>query len=344
MKRTAIALALATLATAAVQAAPQPNTFYAGARAGWASTHHDVKKLAQASAIDNGYDDAGYHRNSFTYGLFGGYQITNNFAAELGYDYFGGVKFLHQGSTAFKMHNHGASLSLKGSYPILDNLDAYGRIGAALVRSDFKDKDHGAVTYETHSLKVSPVYAAGLEYAPIPELGLRLEYSWLNNVGKFRNEAGERVHFAPHISAVTLGASYRFGQSAPVAPVQVSQSFALNSDVTFGFGKAQLKPDAKVILNDVSTQLASSNVSNLNVAGYADRIGPAKYNMKLSKERAEAVAKYLENKGVSSNIIHTAGYGSADPIVQCNGKVGQALIKCLAPNRRVEITADGTAN
>ncbi len=340
MKKTAIAFAVAALATAAVQAAPQANTFYAGARAGWASMHNDIKKLAQDT--DYGLDNAGYNRNSFTYGLFGGYQITDNFAAELGYDYFGGVKYKHHGSTAFKMHNHGTSLSLKGSYPIMDNLDLYGRIGAALVRSDYKAKDEGEVTYETHSLKVSPVYAAGLEYAPIPELGLRLEYSWLNNVGKLRDEDHNRIHFAPHIGALTLGASYRFGQEAPVAPVQVSKTFALNSDVTFGFGKATLKPQAETALNDIYAQIAGVNAQQVTINGYTDRIGSAKGNLRLSKERAESVAKYLESKGLPANIVAVNGYGSADPVVQCDKEHGKALIKCLAPNRRVQISVDGT--
>ncbi|MDG6896891.1 hypothetical protein A6A19_02470 [Actinobacillus delphinicola] len=340
MKKTAIAFAVAALATAAVQAAPQANTFYAGARAGWASMHNDVKKLADQMQDQD--EHLGIHRNSFTYGLFGGYQITDNFAAELGYDYFGGLKYKSEGHTVFKMHNHGTSLTLKGSYPIIDGLDAYGRIGAALVRSDYKVKDEGKVTYETHSLKVSPVYAAGLEYAPIPELGLRLEYSWLNNVGKLRDEDHNRVHFAPHIGAVTFGASYRFGQEAPVAPVQVSQTFALNSDVTFGFGKATLKPQAETALNDIYAQIASVHAQQVTINGYTDRIGSAKGNLRLSKERAESVAKYLEGKGLPADIVAVNGYGSADPVVQCAKEHGKALIKCLAPNRRVQISVNGT--
>ena len=65
MKKTAIALVVAGLAAASVaQAAPQENTFYAGVKAGQASFHDGIK------------DNLGsYHRNSVTYGVFGGYQI-----------------------------------------------------------------------------------------------------------------------------------------------------------------------------------------------------------------------------------------------------------------------------
>ncbi len=329
MKKTAIAFAVAAFATAAVQAAPQANTFYAGARAGWSQAHQDLNALKDA-----GYD---VKRNDVTYGVFGGYQIIDNLAAELAYDNFGGIKVKDDESTD-KMRNHGASLSLKGSYPIIDGLDAYARVGAALIRTDYKID--GA--QQQHSLKVTPVYAAGFEYAPMPELGLRLEYSWLNKVGKFEDEDGNREHFAPKFGAVTLGASYRFGQAAPVAPVQVSETFALNSDVTFAFGKAQLKPEAEVILNDVYAQIADVKAEKMTVAGYTDRIGSEKYNEKLSQERAAAVAAFLEGKGVPAEVITVAGYGEANPVVACDNLRGKALIKCLAPNRRVEIAVEGT--
>ena len=56
MKKTAIALVVAGLAAASVaQAAPQENTFYAGAKVGQASFHDGIK------------DNLGsYHRNSVT--------------------------------------------------------------------------------------------------------------------------------------------------------------------------------------------------------------------------------------------------------------------------------------
>ena len=147
MKKTAIALVVAGLAAASVaQAAPQENTFYAGVKAGQASFHDGIKANTVVHPT-NAYSDfgPGYNRNSFTYGVFGGYQILNRdnlgLAVELGYDDFGRVKFKDAGKVAFKHTNHGAHLSLKGSYGLggltsaLDGLDVYGRVGAALVRS-----------------------------------------------------------------------------------------------------------------------------------------------------------------------------------------------------------------
>ncbi|MCW9733969.1 porin OmpA [Avibacterium sp. 20-15] len=338
MKKTAIALAIAGLTAASVaQAAPQANTFYAGAKAGWASFHDGYGRLDGT--------DYGVLRNSVTYGVFGGYQITDNFAVELGYDDFGRAKLRQAGKTVAKHTNHGAHLSLKASYPVLEGLDVYGRVGAALIRSDYKTpKSVG--TFHEHSLKVSPVFAGGLEYnlPSLPELALRVEYQWVNGVGRLEQD-GQRVDYTPSIGSVTAGLSYRFGQSAPVvAPKVVSKTFALSSDVTFAFGKSNLRPEAQSTLDGIYGEIAQLKSANVAVAGYTDRIGSEAANLKLSQRRAETVANYLVSKGVSQQAISATGYGEANPVTgaKCDSVKGRkALIACLADDRRVEIAVKG---
>ena len=354
MKKTAIALVVAGLAAASVaQAAPQENTFYAGAKVGQASFHDGIK------------DNLGsYHRNSVTYGVFGGYQILNRdnlgLAVELGYDDFGRVKGRSLGQTYFKHTNHGAHLSFKGSYNLggltsaLDGLDVYGRAGVALVRSDYKFYDvNGARIHDLgrHSLRTSGMFAAGLEYAlpSLPELALRLEYQWLTRVGKLRTEHGPNssIDYNPWIGSINAGLSYRFGQGAApvVAPEVVSKTFNLSSDVTFAFGKANLKPQAKATLDGIYGEIAQVNNANVAVAGYTDRIGNDAFNVKLSQRRADSVANYLVAKGVPTQNISAVGHGKANPVTgsTCDAVKGRkALIACLAPDRRVEIAVNGT--
>ena len=354
MKKTAIALVVAGLAAASVaQAAPQENTFYVGAKAGQASFHDGIK------------DNLGsYHRNSVTYGVFGGYQILNRdnlgLAVELGYDDFGRVKGRDLGKTDFKHTNHGAHLSFKGSYNLggltsaLEGLDVYGRAGVALVRSDYKFYDvNGARIHDAgrHSLRTSGMFAAGVEYAlpSLPELALRLEYQWLTRVGKFRTEdrANSSIDYNPWIGSINAGLSYRFGQGAApvVAPEVVSKTFNLSSDVTFAFGKANLKPQAKATLDGIYGEIAQINNANVAVAGYTDRIGKDAPNVKLSQRRADSVANYLVAKGVPAQSISAVGHGKANPVTgsTCDAVKGRkALIACLAPDRRVEIAVNGT--
>ena len=366
MKKTAIALVVAGLAAASVaQAAPQANTFYVGAKAGQASFHDGIKSNTDATNPRSLNFGNGYHRNSVTYGVFGGYQVLNqdNFglAVEAGYDDFGRVKFLRNGKTNVKHTNHGAHLGVKGSYNLggltsaLEGLDFYGRAGAALVRSDYKfyDETTGARehAYGRHSLRVSPVFAAGFEYAlpSLPELALRLEYQWLARVGKLRTQTGPNssVDYNPWIGSINAGLSYRFGQGAApvVAPEVVSKTFNLSSDVTFAFGKANLKPQAKATLDGIYGEIAQINNANVAVAGYTDRIGKDAPNLKLSQRRADSVANYLVAKGVPAQSISAVGHGKANPVTgsTCDAVKGRkALIACLAPDRRVEIAVNGT--
>jgi len=345
MKKTAIALAIAGLAAATVaQAAPQANTFYAGAKAGWASVHHDLNQF-------KGKPGQTVSRNSEAYGVFGGYQITDNLAVEAGYEYFGRAKTKTNGEQYFRHTAHGTTLALKGSYPVLADLDVYGRVGAALIRSDYKFTDVGNVG-KYHNLKVSPVFAAGVEYAILPELALRAEYQWVSRVGNLgkaveKADGVRGTEYSPDIGSVSLGLSYRFGQGAAPAPAPevVNKTFNLNSDVTFAFAKADLKPQARNVLDGIYGEIAQVNNANVKVAGYTDRIGSDAYNQKLSQKRAETVANYLVAKGVSQNAISATGYGKANPVTgnKCDAVKGRkALIACLADDRRVEIAVSGT--
>src|SRR5699024_12315202 len=91
-------------------------------------------------------------------------------------------------------------------------------------------------------------------------------------------------------------------------------------------------------VQDIASQIkAADEVEAITVVGYADRLGSESYNQRLSQERAEAVRNALVNAGLSAPMINAYGMGPADPLVQCDQGDQNALIACLAPNRRVEI-------
>lgn len=352
MKKTAIALAIAGLAAATVaQAAPQENTFYAGARVGWSAMHHGTERVLEDELA------WGTNRNSVTYGVFGGYQILNqnNFglAAELGYDFFGKTQLRLGGESRGYHSAHGASLALKPSYEVLPGLDVYGKTGVAIVRNMYKF-DNGSTQdgVKLNKTKASLILGAGVEYAILPELAVNLEYQWLSKAGNLdkalakEDVANANFNYSPDIHSVTAGISYRFGQgAAPVAaPEVVNKTFTLNSDVTFAFGKATLKPEAAATLDGIYGEIAQVANPAVAVNGYADRIGKDAANLKLSQRRAETVANYLVSKGVDSNSITATGFGSANPVTgaTCDKVKGRkALIACLAPDRRVEVQVQG---
>ena len=371
MKKSLVALAVLA-ASAAATAAPQANTFYAGAKAGWANfrdglTQFDSKSATfgtNAAINANGY---GVNKNSVTYGVFGGYQILNqdNFglAAELGYDYYGRVRgntnFDGKETRAAKHSAHGVNLSLKPSYAVLPDLDVYGKVGVALIRNDYYVQPTVAhdSRVKAHNLKPSLTLGAGVEYAILPELAARVEYQYINRVGnldKAGRKAGEQYNnlgtsFSPDLHSVSAGLSYRFGQgAAPVAaPEVVSKNFSFSSDVLFAFGKANLKPEAAQALDAANNEINALGLANpaIQVNGHADRIGKQAANLKLSQRRAETVANYLVSKGQNPANVTAVGYGSANPVTgnTCDAVKGRkALIACLAPDRRVEVQVQGS--
>ncbi len=109
------------------------------------------------------------------------------------------------------------------------------------------------------------------------------------------------------------------------------------SDVLFDFNKFTLKPDAREKLAKVSGILLSYPGLTLQVEGYTDNIGSDDYNQKLSEERADAVANYLETQGVAQNNVSAAGYGKSDPVADNSTSSGRAA------NRRVQLVVSGNS-
>ena len=113
----------------------------------------------------------------------------------------------------------------------------------------------------------------------------------------------------------------------------------MSANELFGFDSATLAP-SQPKLDDMANLLnADTSVNNVVITGHTDRLGSDKYNQKLSERRAEAVKAYLVSKGVSASRLTAQGKGKSQPVVQCNDKKMKRaeLIKCLEPNRRVEI-------
>ena len=81
----------------------------------------------------------------------------------------------------------------------------------------------------------------------------------------------------------------------------------------------------------------------IRVDGYTDRLGTEAHNRALSQARAEAVKRYLVAGGIAENRIRAAGFASERPLSHCGDNLPRpALIACLQPDRRVEVSV-GTA-
>ncbi len=110
-----------------------------------------------------------------------------------------------------------------------------------------------------------------------------------------------------------------------------SLKITMNSEVSFAFDSANIKPAFRSTLDKVSDILQRYSRSRINVVGYTDSVGSAAYNQGLSRRRAESVASYIEGRGVQLSRVRTEGRGESDPRASNATAAGRQL------NRRVEL-------
>lgn len=126
---------------------------------------------------------------------------------------------------------------------------------------------------------------------------------------------------------------------APIATI------TLESDTLFDFGRSDfqsLRKEGQKALNDVAARLLNMDAGKIIITGYADRLGDADANRLVSQKRAETIRTYLIGKGLPADIVEAKGAGADRPLVKCEDTLPRAqLIRCLAPNRRVEIEVRG---
>jgi len=116
----------------------------------------------------------------------------------------------------------------------------------------------------------------------------------------------------------------------PAPPAPQKEKIVLRG-VNFDFDKSNIRPDAKVILDEAASILGRNPDVAVSVNGYTDSVGTDAYNMKLSQRRADSVKSYLVGKGVSAGRLTTQGFGESNPVASNETKDGRAM------NRRVEL-------
>ncbi len=102
-------------------------------------------------------------------------------------------------------------------------------------------------------------------------------------------------------------------------------------NLEFDLGKSTIKATSNSTLDRVAALLVEKNFS-LKLAGHTDNTGSMALNLRLSKDRAEAVKAYLVSQGANPSRIEATGYGPNQPIA--TNKTAEGRQK----NRRVEFT------
>jgi outer membrane protein OmpA-like peptidoglycan-associated protein len=115
-------------------------------------------------------------------------------------------------------------------------------------------------------------------------------------------------------------------EGATVGRIGEGIKITFDSGLMFGFDSFQLSTNTTTNLANLASTLNKYEDTEILIEGHTDNKGTEEYNMKLSQQRSQSVAGYLEQLNVKNSRITTQGYGELQPVSEIDEQ-----------NRRVEV-------
>ncbi|MDY7579505.1 OmpA family protein [Herbaspirillum sp. RTI4] len=128
---------------------------------------------------------------------------------------------------------------------------------------------------------------------------------------------------------------------APLPP-QI-EKLGFQAEALFDSGKSVIKPQGRAALEEFANRMrgmggaGSAGSYVVTIVGHTDGQGSARFNQRLSEQRASAVRDYLIAQGADAAHIKSEGRGLRQPVAS------NATAQGRQQNRRVEIEISGTA-
>ncbi|MDB3935160.1 OmpA family protein [Granulosicoccus sp.] len=104
------------------------------------------------------------------------------------------------------------------------------------------------------------------------------------------------------------------------------------SVVAFQPGSVSFTTDSDVALSQLLAVLKAYPDGIVRIEGHTDNTGPDTVNLRVSRDRAAAVASFLIARGVRADRLLVKGYGATQPIADNTTDAGRAT------NRRIEVS------
>ena len=183
--------------------------------------------------------------------------------------------------------------------------------------------NHFAVSFNKRAMKI---YINGVRLFNIPNMEAP-EWFWFWQGGNYKYRGFTNVVLAK--GGVELYEQKTTDMSAVEKAIAETGKFVTNN-ILFETGKATLKPESMEEIQNVADYMLKNPTARFEVQGHTDNQGSDKINDPLSQQRAEAVVKALEEKGVDPFNLRPVGKGSHEPVADNKTEEGRAK------NRRVE--------
>ena len=163
------------------------------------------------------------------------------------------------------------------------------------------------------------------------------------NTGEFRIPIPEGNNFGITVERDGyLFYSHNFNESDLKPQQEIHKEIALQpakvgtkgilKNIFFNTNQSSITTESLVELNQIYALLKAHPNIVVQINGHTDNVGDDAYNQQLSEHRAQAVANYLLNFGLSPDRISAKGFGETQPIASNDYELGGRAL-----NRRTEI-------
>lgn len=116
----------------------------------------------------------------------------------------------------------------------------------------------------------------------------------------------------------------------PLEPLRITISFAE--------GGSELSDAARRSLDEMLDSDQWKQVDRVILRGHSDAGGPDSANMRVSEQRAQAVADWMQEQGLEEDSIRVIAFGAQNPAQPNLLPNGEPNERGRAANRRVEVT------
>jgi OmpA-OmpF porin, OOP family len=152
-------------------------------------------------------NSASFSNNGLAGRLAIGYKVTPNFALEAGYLQLSNAEF-NIGSPNFSTKQNAIDVAAKGTLPITNNVNLYGKLGVAYLTTQLEGKSASGTTSDLNSVqgiakrKWAPEVAIGMGYDITPNVTVDTSLTHIQTIGS--NRPG-------NIDFLAVGVGYNFG-------------------------------------------------------------------------------------------------------------------------------------
>lgn len=278
----------------------------------------------------NEYDN----EDTYAAGLRAGYNFTRNIGIEAFFNYVPTNNKDWNDDNEMELFGYG----LEGLYHFMpeSRFVPFLAVGVGGIHYDALPED------PTNRDKFALDYGAGFKYFVTDTIALRAD---VRHIIPFNERYNNLLY--------SVGLAFAFGGEKKVVETKVEEPLPpppppppapkpviiekgrQTLDVKFDFDKATVKEGYYKDIDDLVNVMKDYPDLNVVIEGHTDNIGKAEYNKKLSQERADAIKKYMVEKGgIDAARIDAQGFGDERPVDSNDTKEGRAN------NRRVEAAVD----